>query len=320
MFTEAQNFAVVQTQLDSVFYQNFDYDSTHPGIATANTAALFRPSTTEHAAIIEQVFKGSGYFPKVGETQTVPQSTPQIKNQLTTYVNDFASGIELSKNLFDDNLHNVWSKTVADFANVARVSQDQNAFNFFNGAFTTSLTADGVAWIGTHTLINGQSYSNQIKIADTNTATTALDPTTLNAALVKLRQQPNQAGVVLGNVGSILLVPSPLFKHAVEITDSALIADSGNNNINVYRSAYGITVYTSPYLDSIPGFVAGSNTAWFLMSRNHCVTRVVRQGIQTFLRDWGYSNNRTYQYQANFREVVYAIDYVGGVGALGDNT
>ncbi len=320
MFTESQNFAVVQTQLDSVFYQNFDYDATHPGIATANTAALFKPMNTTHAAYIEQIFKGSGYFPVVGETQTVPQSTPQIKNQLTTYIKDFAQGIEISKNLFDDNMHGVWSKAVADFAMVARVTQDQNAFNFFNGAFNTSLTADGSAWIGTHTLINGQTYSNQLKIAQSNTPTTALDPTTLNAALIMMRQQPNQAGVVLGNVGSILLVPSPLFKHALEITDSALIADSGNNNINVYRSAYGITVYTSPYLDSITGFVAGSNTAWFLLSRNHSVTRLIRQGIETALRDWSVSNNRTYFYQANFRETVYSPDYVGAIGALGDAT
>lgn len=320
MFTESQNFAVVQTQLDSVFYQAFDYDSTHPGIATANTAALFKPMTTTHAAYIEQIYKGSGFFPVVGETQTVPQSTPQIKNQLTTYIKDFAQGIEISKNLFDDNMFGVWSKTVADLALKARISQDQNAFNFFNGAFTTSLTADGAAFIGTHTLINGQSYSNQIKIADTGTTTTALDPTTLNTAMIKLRQQPDQSGVVMGNVGSILLVPSALFKHALEITDSALIADSGNNNINVYRSAYGITVYTSPYLDSITGFVAGSNTAWFLMARNHSVTRIVRQGIQTALRDWSQSNNRTYFYQANFREVVYCPDYSGAVGALGDTT
>lgn len=149
------------------------------------------------------------------------------------------------------------------------------------------------------------------------TTTTALDPTTLYAAQVMLRQQPNQAGVILGNVGSILLVPSPLFKHAIEITDSALIADSGNNNINVYRSAYGITVYTSPFMDSITGYSSGSNTAWFLMSRNHSVTRLIRQGIQTALRDWSMSNNRTYWYQANFRETVYAPDYSGAVGALG---
>lgn len=317
MFTEAQNLAVTRTELDTVFYQNFDYDSGFPGIATAQVAEIFKPLQTEHSAYIEQVFKGSGLFPVVGETQVVPLSTPAAANKLTVFIKDFAQGIELSKNLFDDNLHGVWSRAVADLGMVARVSQDQNAFAFWNGSFTTSLTADGAALIASHTLLNGQTYSNQITTSSTGmtgTTTTALSDQSLYAAIVALRQQPNQAGVVLGNVPSCLLVPSALFKLAVQLTDSALVAQSSENAINVYRSAYGITVYTSPYLDATTG---GSDTAWFLLSRNHSVTRLIRQGIQTALRDWTYSNNRTYFYQANFRETVYAPDYVGVVGATG---
>lgn len=315
MLTEAQNFAVVQTQLDDVFYQSFEYDAMVPEIATAQTPALFKQSATTHAAYIEQVFKGSGLFPVVGETQTVPQSTPQVANQLTSYVKDFADSIEVSKNFIDDNMHDVWGRAVEDFGRVARVTQDQNAFALYNGAFTTTLTADGSALVGSHTLISGITINNQLKIAQTGTTTTALDPTTLNAAIIMLKQQKNQAGVSLGNSPSALLVPSALWKHAKEITDSALIADSANNNINVYRSAYGFNVYTSMWLDTING---GSDTAWFLLSRNHAITRIVRQGIETSLRDWTYSNNRTYLYQANFREVVKVADYVGVIGAKGD--
>lgn len=205
------------------------------------------------------------------------------------------------------NMHGVWSKTVADFAMVARVTQDDNAFALFRNAFTTSLTADGVALISaSHTLIGGGTVSNLVS--------GALTPTTLNDGIVSLAQQKNQAGVILGNNPSVLLVPPALFKHATEITQSALIADSANNNLNVYRSAFGLTVYTSPYIGAASG---GSDTAWFLLSRNHSVTRLIRQGIQTALRDWTYSNNRTYFYQANFREAVYAPDYVGIVGSTG---
>ena len=109
-------------------------------------------------------------------------------------------------------------------------------------------------------------------------------------------------------------MPPALFKTAIAITESALIPGKGDNDINVYRSAYGITVYSSPFLSAAAG---GSDTAWFLLARNHAVTRVVRQGIETSLRSWEYSNNRTYFYQANFREAVFASDYVGVVGATG---
>lgn len=308
MFTEAQNFAIVQTELDTVFYQNFDYDTSYPSIATANTAAVFKPMQTDHAAYIEEIFKGTSYFPVIGETSTVPLSTPRVTNKLTTYIKDFANSIEISKDLFDDNMHGVWSKAVADFAMVARTTQDQNAFAFYNGAFTTSLTADGVSFINAaHPLIGGGTQSNII-------ASAPLGEVTLNTAIINLQTQKNQANVILGNQPSVLLVPTTLFKKAIELTQSALIVDSANNNLNVYRSAYGITVYTSPYLTAAAG---GSDTAWFLLSRNHAVTRLIRQGIQTALRDWSMSNNRTYLYQSNFREAVYAADYVGSVGATG---
>lgn len=115
MFTESQNFAVVQTELDSVFYQNFDYDATFPSIATANTAAIFKPLQTTHAAYIEEIFKGSGLFPVIGENTTVPVSTPKVANKLTTYIKDFANSIEISKNLFDDKLSHIVVKLCSLF-------------------------------------------------------------------------------------------------------------------------------------------------------------------------------------------------------------
>lgn len=306
MFTEAQNFAIVQTELDGVFYQNFDFSNATPGMASAQTGEIFKVLNTTHAAYIEEIYKGSELFGVTSETGAVSLTTPKVANKLTTYVTDFTKGVELSKNLFDDNMHGVWSKTVADLAIKARITQDDKAFSFFRNAFTTSLTADGAAFIASHTLIGGGTQ--------TNVVSGALTTTTLNTGIIALAEQKDQAGVIMGNQPAILLVPVALFKHALEITQSALIADSGNNNLNVYRSAYGITVYTSPYLGATAG---GSDTAWFLLARNHAVTRLVRQGIQTSLRDWTYSNNRTYFYQANFRETVYSPDYVGAVGSTG---
>lgn len=306
MFNEAQNFAIVQTELDTVFFQEFQYDAASPDIATAQTASLFKPVQTEHAAYIEETFKGSGLFSAISESAAVPASTPRVANKLTTIVKAFAQKIEISKDLFDDNMHSVWERTVRDLAMKARISQDDNAFALFRGAFTTTLTADGNALISTHTLIGGGTQSNLVS--------GALSATTLNTALVALREQKDQAGVIMGNQPAILLVPTALWKKAVEVTDSALISDSANNNVNVYRSAMGMIVLTSPYLGAAAG---GSDTAWFLLSRNHCVSRLIRQGIQTFLRDWGYSDNRSYVYQANFREAVFVSDYVGIVGSLG---
>lgn len=315
MFNEAQNLAIVRTELDDVFYQEFNYEDANPVMTTCKNAMIFRQDTTDRAFDIEEVYKGVNLFPIISETQTVPTSTPKVANKITTQIKDFAESVELSKDLFDDNMHGVWARTVQDLALKARVSMDQNAFKIFRGAFTTTLTADGIALVGNHALLNGAFYSNNLFTI--SGASTVLSSTSLNAAITALAVQPDQTGVVLGQQPACLLVPPALIKLSLELTDSALAGDTSTNAINVFRSAYGYRVYSTPYISAAVG---GSDTAWFLIARNHGIKRIVRQGIETFLRPWGYSNNRTYLYQANFREEVVAIDYVGVIGAFGSAT
>lgn len=292
--------------MDKVFFQQFDYNETFPGVARATTAEIFKPQETTHAAWIQSVNKGSGLFPAVNETATVPLSTPHVTNKQTTAIITFAQGIDISKQLFDDNMHGVWAEDVRDFAIQAANTQDYNAFGLFRDGFTTALTADGSAIFSTHTLIGGGTQSNA--------GTSALTPTSLNTGITNLVEQKNQAGVITGSSPAVLLVPPALWKHAREITDSALIADVANNNINVYRSALGITVWTSHWLGAAAG---GSDTAWFLLAKRHGFTRLIRQGLETALTDWRYSNNLTYRYQANFREAYFCADYAGSYGSTG---
>lgn len=105
MFTEAQNLAIVRTELDTVFFQNFDYDGTSPSIITAQTGSIFQPIASDRLAYIGEVSKSTGLWSSIGEVQTVPTQTPKVTNKYTINNLDFANGIELSKNLFDDNLH-----------------------------------------------------------------------------------------------------------------------------------------------------------------------------------------------------------------------
>lgn len=309
MFDEQSNLAIVRTELDDVFFQTLAYDATTPGVARASTGEIFKQiANWDRQAYIYEINKDVGLFEIIGETAQVPLDTPKVRNKVIATMKDFAKGIEISKDLFDDVMHGVWAQDVAKFALKARVTQDQYSFSKYNGAFTTTLTADGVSFINAaHPLIGGGTTSNLI--------TGGLSNTTFNNAMVALRQQVDQSNVPLGDVGSYLLVPPSLFQLAIQITESALVADSANNALNVWRSAYDITVYSSPYLSTAtPG---GSDTAWFLLTKNHSVTRVVRQGIETALRPWQYSNNRTYLYQANFREETTIPDYAGAVGSQG---
>src|SRR6185369_7011336 len=216
MFTEAQNLAIVRTELDTVFFQNFAYDATDPGIVTAKTGNLFKPQQIDRLAFIGEINADVPLWSSIGETQNVPEFTPKVTNKYTINVLDFAGSIAISKDLFDDNMHGVWSNDVAKFARKAMITQDNNSFGLFRNAFTTQLTADGVAFISSaHPLITGGTTSNLIS--------GALDTTTLNNAIISLRTQVDQTNVVMGGVPAILLVPPELFKRAIEITESALV-------------------------------------------------------------------------------------------------
>ena len=316
MFTEAQNFSLVQTELDEVFRQNLEA-TLPPSYATAMTGEIFKVTDTTHAAYIGTIHKGPGLFSKIGEVQSVPSYVAKVANKWTVTIADFAQGISVSKDLFDDDLHGEWQSQVAELAIMARRTQDANAFKIFRGAFTTTLSADGSALIGSHTLIGGGTTNNEIVSADVGAATTALTTSSFNIAMKRLAEIKNQAGVPLQCVGDTLLVPPALYTAARQIAASALVPENANNGINVFTVDYAVKVYQTVWLGTA-GASDGSDTAWFLMdSARHAVRRFVRQGIVTNLRDWGMSNDRTYYFQANFREEVFAPDYVGLVGAKG---
>lgn len=317
MFTEGQNFSLVQTELDEVFRQNYEA-TLPPSYATAMTAEIFKVTDTTHAAYIGTIHKGPGLFSKIGEIQAVPSYIAKVANKWTVTIADFAEGIEVSKNLFDDDMHGEWQAQVAEFAIMARRTQDFNAFKLFRGAFTTTLTADGSAFIGSHTLIGGGTTNNQIVAADVGAATSVLTTSAFNIATKRLAEVKSQAGIPLQCVPDCLLVPPALYVTARQIAASALVPENGNNAVNLFSMDYSIKVYQSVYLGTASPDGLGSDTAWFVLdSKRHAVRRFVRQGIVTNLRDWGMSNNRTYYYQANFREEVFVPDYIGVVGALG---
>ncbi len=319
MFTETQNFSLVQTELDEVFRQNYEA-TLPPSYATAMTAEIFKVTDTTHAAYIGTIHKGPGLFSKIGEVQSVPSYQAKVANKWTVTIADFAEGIEVSKNLFDDDLHGEWQSQVAELAIMARRTQDFNAFKIFRGAFNTTLTADGSAAIGSHTLLGGGTVNNQILTADvTGASSTALTTSSFNIAMKRLAETKSQANVPLQCVGDTLLVPPAIYITARQIAISALVPENGNNAANIFTVDYAVKVYQSVFLGTASPDGLGSDTAWFLLdSKRHAVRRFVRQGIQTALRDWSMSNNRTYYYQANFREEVFVPDYVGLVGAKGD--
>jgi hypothetical protein len=306
-FNSSLNSNVVKTALDDVFNQTFS-GTQHPGHATAESGMVFKQDSADSSAVIWELFKGSGAWENRTEEQEVPEGTPRIGNQKTFTVTAFAKSIDIPKHFFDDNKHSSYEKMVANFALRARTTRDKNAFAAFrNATVTASGTSDGVALLSaSHANLNGDTVSNLV--------TGALSETTLNDAIVKLVEMKSQDGEIDGFMPATLLVPPKLFKTACEIAKSELRSGTANNDLNVYSSQYGIYIATSQYLGAA---ASGSDTAWFLLSDNHSVTRFVRQAVQTDLVDYKFQRNNNYIYKGEFREVVGVMSYEGIVGSTG---
>lgn len=309
MTTSALNPNVVKTDLDSVFYQEWDYTKVTPGRATARTASLFKQMPWTLGAYQEEEFQGTGLFDETPEKQTVSQDDIRVTNKLTTSIKKFSKGLPVSKEFFDDNMFGVWQNSVKNFAQNGKKTQDFRAFDLFRKAFTTQLTGDGQAFISaSHPLKNGGTTSNLV--------TGALSNTTLANAFVALQEQVDNNGILGMCEPAILLVPTKLFDLAVRISKSELIQGSGNNDLNYFSNLYpGLQVMGTPWLGTAVS--GGSDTAWFLLSDNHCVTRLIRQDMETYLRHWGESDDVTYRYQGHFREAYKVMNYIGVVGATG---
>lgn len=97
---------VVKTALDKVFMQEFDILA-GPGQATVATPDIFIQDSADNAAVIAEVFKGSGLWEERAEEQNVPAGTPRITNKVTFTVTEFAKSIDIPKTFFDRRLFQI---------------------------------------------------------------------------------------------------------------------------------------------------------------------------------------------------------------------
>lgn len=305
-FNSSLNSNVVKTALDAVFFQDSDLN-THPELATAKTQAVFKQDTADSSAVIMELFGGSGAWEQTAEEENLPEGNPRITNTKTFSVVKFAKMVQIPKEFFDDNKHGSYEGMIRQFAKRAMTTMNKNAFAVYRNAFTTALTADGVALISdSHVTISGATVDNKL--------TATLSESSLYDAVKMLGEMKGQDGEIDGFMPATLLVPMALYKTAVEITESVLRSGTADNDANIYSSKFGVKVYTSPFLGTAGG---GSDTAWFLLSDEHSVTRWVREPVNTSLVDFKISDNDVYKYKGRYREVVGAMNFEGIVGSDG---
>lgn len=296
----------VKTALDTVFFPEFNSEML-PQFATAETATVFMQDTADRAAVIAEIFEGSGLWESKGEEEDVKGGTFKSKNPQTFTVAELARSLDVPRTFAADAQFGLVNKGVKDMANKGRVTRNNGAMSIYRGAFTTTKTNDGKTLVATdHPIKSGATVNNKL--------TSAFSESSLFDATVVMTEMKSQDNVIAGCVGTVLLVPPKLFKLACEVTKSTLRSGTGNNDMNFYSDLYAMEVRQSNFLGTAAG---GSDTAWFVLGQNHSVTRWVREDIWTTVVNWENQRNNNYIYKGGYREVVGAMDYIAVVGSDG---
>jgi phage major head subunit gpT-like protein len=311
---------VVRTELDAIFVQEYENADLESGYVTAESPDLFRQMTMDNAAYSEQTMEGGGGFWQIkGETQNVPTADILFKNKQTFYAKTWANSLPISKEFFDDNLHNAYTEMIQKFARNARETRDLFAFGLYRAAFTGTdpqtgnnyLTADGLSWINPAHTTGFGTVSNELS------GNPVLTPASLFDAIKGLQTLKSEDGVAMNQKAVTLVVAPANIRNAMQVTESEYVSNLATNAIEIFSSKYGIRVRSSAYLDTTFGGFGTNDAGWIILSRGHSATRFVREGVSTDLVDWRISPSDTYIYKGRYREEYGVVNYAGAYGSDG---
>lgn len=302
---------VVKTSLDEVFYTEYDYPVT-PGVAQADNALLLRQGTTDRQAVILAEYEPPGKFEETVEEGEPVIATVRTANKTTYTVQNFKKNLKIPREFYDDDLHQVIENSVRLLGRRARTTQDETALQtVYPDGFGTTTTPDAAyVWSDSHTALDGTTIDN----LETGSMTTD----NLETLFKKLIEQKAQDGEIGGHNAAALLVPPALFPDANEFLKSELKANVTDNNLNYFSAIWpGVQIFQSPFVGSAYSSYTNADTAHYLVSRNHGLSRWVREPLYTELISWIYDDYDRWTYKAGYREKVGAATWEGAVASTG---
>ena len=264
--------------------------------------ALFNMESADREIVQNTSLASLGRFAQVSAAEVAPLDELSQSYNKTFRMIKYAKMIAISKEMIRDEKWGLINKAVQSIGRSAKETQLVNAFNVFNGAFSSSLTPafDGVALISSShpSLVGNQS--------NTLAAQSDLSDTSLKEAERVFRKVQDERGKRLNIMPQCLLVAPDNMHTARELTLSPFLPGTANNNIN---SIGKYQVIDSPYLTD--------TDAWFLLSapRDHGLRVITRQELETD-SDMDKKAGVLY-YVADYREAVGADQWRGIVGSDG---
>lgn len=302
-----------QTAIDAVLYESFNREE-NPAYLSARDSMFFNQSPTDSMVFIWDEDSNVGLFEETDEQEEISTTNTFIGNQSTKRVTKYMKSIPISWEAFVTDKVGKREKIGSQIGDRARVTQDKKAIlNTYGDAFSGSIstTPDGQALASSsHVTLKGQTVDNL--------ETAALSPDALWTCVTSLANQKGQDGDPGSHVFSGLVVPFNLYKTAKEVLNSSLLANSGENNLNIFDTDYGfVAIKASIYLTSTYNSATNAATSYHLLSKNHQIHRKVLSDMSTDLIEPKYSRTDSYEMRARFAESAFPGTWTGYVGCNG---
>ena len=265
-------------------------------------SALFNMESADREIVQNTSLASLGRFQSVQAAEVAPLDEISQSYNKTFRMIKYAKMIAISKEMIREEKWGLINKSVQSIGRAAKETQMVNAFNVFNGAFSSSLTPafDGVALISAShpSLVGNQS--------NTLAAQSDLSDTSLKEAERVFRKVQDERGKRLNILPKVLLVAPDNSHTARELTLSPFLPGTANNNINSIGKYQTID---SPYLTDAD--------AWFLLAepRDHGLRVITRQGLET--ESEMDKKAGVLYYVADYREAVGADQWRGIIGSDG---
>lgn len=302
-----------KTAIDAVMWEEYSREQ-QPGYLRASDGFFFKQDTTDKLAFIWDEDSNVGGFQKTGEEEEILNSDTRIGNQKTKLSQKYTKQIPISDEAFRADAHGKRARLGQQVGDRARVTQDsESILNTYGDAFAGSVntTPDGVALASnSHVTLNGVTIDNL--------ETGALTPDNLWTCVTSLANQKGQDGDAGSHVFEGLVVPFLLYKTAKEVLNSSLLANSAENNLNVFDTDYGtVRIAASIFLGSSYNLASNANTSYHLVSRNHMITRKVFYDLTTVMIPPEATGNDVHILRSKYHESVFPGSWTGYLGSNG---
>lgn len=312
-FTGAMSPDAVKAGINAVMYENYGREQ-QPSYLSASDDFWFKQDTTDEVAFVWDEDSNVGEFEETAEQEEIQNTDSFIGNTKTKFSQKYTKQVPVSDEAFRADKVGKRNQIGKNIGDRARQTQDRKAIistygDAFAGSYNT--TPDGANFASnSHVTLKGATVDNL--------ETGNLTPDNLWTCTVSLANQKSQDGDAGSQVFEGLLVPFLLYKTGKEVMNSTLLANGGENNINVFDTDYGeVSIKASIFLGSTYNNVTNANTSYHLVSRNHMVTRKVFYGLTSNLIPPESTANDTYAMRSKFHESTFPGSWTGYVGSNG---